>query len=57
MEEAYLVEIERRQLVKLEKELVHYGFKQGLLQLQSLFKKNSIAKNWLRNKFRLLQQM
>lgn len=57
MDESWILEVEAADLRKLEKELVHFGFKQGLQELKTLIKRNHIVKNWLRNKFRLLQQI
>ena len=53
MEDSYLLQIERAEFVRLEGELLRFGFKQGAAELSSMIKRNHIVKNWLRNKFKL----
>lgn len=56
LEDSWILEVEVEQLRKLEKELNKFGFRQGLNEMRTLIKRNSIVKNWLRNKFKLLQK-
>lgn len=54
VEESWLLRIDLDDFEKLEKELVKYGFKQGLTELKNTMRRNQIVKNWIRNKCKLV---